>query len=86
MGSPDRGITLDTTQKAKTKPVEQTFEEPKFLKQLIEGQTRVGIKLDDDSTVIGTIEYYDAAFIRLTREGAPNLFLFKNNIKYLYEL
>ncbi|MBL8215099.1 MAG: hypothetical protein JNK87_30550 [Bryobacterales bacterium] len=70
----------------KTKPVEQTLEEPKYLKHLIESQTRVCVRLDDDTDVYGTIEYYDAAFIRVTREGAPNLFLFKDNIKYLYEV
>ena len=26
-----------------------------------------------------------SSFIRLTREGEPNLFLFKHDIKYLYE-
>jgi len=35
--------------------------------------------------VEGIIEFYDANFIRLTRRGAPNLFLFKHDIKYLYE-
>ena len=74
------------TQVKKTKPVEQTFEEPKYLKQLIEQQTAVGVKLIDDSTVEGIIEYYDASFIRITRKGAPNLFLFKHEIKYFYEL
>ncbi len=74
------------TQVKKQKPVEQTFEEPKYLKQLIEAQTPVRVKLNDDSTVEGIIEYYDAAFIRITREGAPNLFLFKHEIKYLHEL
>lgn len=73
------------TQVKKTKPVDQTFEEPKYLKQLIEQQTPVTVKLIDDSTVEGIIEYYDASFIRITRQGAPNLFLFKHEIKYLYE-
>jgi host factor-I protein len=76
---------VDTAPK-KIKPVDQTLEEPKYLKHLIDSQTRVGVRLDDDSEVVGIIEYYDSAFIRITREGAPNLFLFKNNIKYIYEI
>jgi hypothetical protein len=36
--------------------------------------------------VEGLVEFYDANFIRITRTGAPNLFLFKHDIKYLYEL
>jgi sRNA-binding regulator protein Hfq len=42
--------------------------------------------LSDNQEVEGTIEFYDANFIRLTRTGEPNLFLFKHDIKYLYEI
>lgn len=35
--------------------------------------------------VAGRIEYYDQSFIRLTRDGEPNLFIFKHDITYLYE-
>lgn len=71
---------------AKTKAPEQTFEEVKYLKGLIEKQTPVRIKLTDNSEVEGRIEFYDRRFIRLTRTGAPNLFVFKHDIKYLYEI
>ena len=33
----------------------------------------------------GIVEYYDRSFIRLTRQGLPNLFIFKHDIKYLQE-
>jgi host factor-I protein len=65
---------------------EQTLEEVRYLKQLIEDATPVRVKLTDGEEVTGTIEYYDHSFIRLTREGAPNLFIFKHDIKYLLEL
>ena len=39
----------------------------------------------DGEEVSGVIEYYDQGFIRLTREGEPNLFIFKHDIKYLQE-
>ena len=35
--------------------------------------------------VSGVIEYYDQRFIRVTRDGEPNLFIFKHDIKYLSE-
>ena len=35
--------------------------------------------------VAGVIEYYDQSFIRLTRDGEPNLFIFKHEIKYIQE-
>ena len=39
----------------------------------------------DGEEVTGTIEYYDQSFIRLTRHGQPNLFIFKHDINYLVE-
>ena len=57
----------------------------KYLKSLIEGATPVRVKMMDGEEVSGTIEYYDQSFIRLTREGEPNLFIFKHDIKYLAE-
>jgi host factor-I protein len=76
----------NTAQSGKsTRPPEQTFQEPKYLKQLIENGTVVRVKLTDGEEVAGIIEYYDHSFIRLTREGEPNLFIFKHDIKYIME-
>ena len=33
----------------------------------------------------GWIEYYDQKMIRLTREGGPNLFIYKHDILYIAE-
>jgi sRNA-binding regulator protein Hfq len=68
------------------KPVEQTFEEVKYLKHLIEERIPICVKLTGDEEVFGMLEYYDQRFLRLTRAGAPNLFIFKHDIKYLYEV
>ncbi|MGA3097437.1 MAG: RNA chaperone Hfq [Bryobacteraceae bacterium] len=78
---------VDTTQQAgkSGRAPEQTFEETKYLKRLIEAATPVRVKLADGEEVVGTIEYYDQSFIRLTRKGAANLFIFKHDIKYLTE-
>jgi host factor-I protein len=73
------------TGKTGAKAPEQTFEEVKYLKQLIENQTPVRLKLSNDEVIDGTIEYFDQRFIRVTRDGAPNLFVFKHDIKYLSE-
>ena len=37
----------------------------------------------DGQIVRGWIEYYDKNMVRLTREGAPNLFIFKHEIMYI---
>lgn len=64
---------------------EQTFEEVRYIKYLIENEIPVRVRLRDDEEVSGTIEYYDHSFIRITRGKDPNLFIFKHDIKYLYE-
>ena len=70
----------------KTKAPEQTFEEVQYLRHLAETRKPVRIKLSDNQEVQGVVEFYDTNFIRLTRADGPNLFLFKHDIKYLYEL
>lgn len=73
--------------KAKSaRPHEQTLEEIKYLKHLIEKKIPVRVKLSDNEEVEGVVEYYDKRFIRVTRTGEPNLFIFKHDIKYLYEV
>ena len=71
--------------KGKTPPPEETFEEVAYLKWLGEKQKPVSIKLVDGEMVRGWIEYYDRNMVRLTREGAPNLFIFKHEIMYIAE-
>jgi sRNA-binding regulator protein Hfq len=71
--------------KGKARAPEQTFEEVKYLRRLIEEGTPVRVKLIDNEEVSGVIEYYDHSFIRITRAGAPNLFIFKHDIKYFFE-
>jgi RNA chaperone Hfq len=57
----------------------------RYLKRLIEEGTPVRVRLRDGEEVVGTIEYYDHSFIRLTRSDGPNLFIYKHEIKYLME-
>jgi host factor-I protein len=69
----------------KALPPEETFEEAAYLKDLGLQQKPVSIKLVDGEVVQGWIEYYDKNMVRLTREGAPNLFIFKHDIMYIAE-
>jgi len=71
--------------KPKIKPPDQTFEEVKYLRHLIDKQVPVRVRLLSNEEFSGIIEFYDAHFIRLTRADGPNLFMFKHDIKYLYE-
>jgi host factor-I protein len=66
-------------------PPDDTLQESAYLKALGEKQKPVSIKLVDGEIVQGWIEYYDKNMVRLTREGAPNLFIFKHDIMYISE-
>ena len=43
------------------------------------------MKLIDGEEIRGWIEYYDKDIIRITRNVQPNLFIYKNRVKYLFE-
>ena len=79
------GLSQAFKKGGKTPPPEDTFEEATYLKALGEKQKAVSIKLVDGEIVRGWIEYYDKNMIRLTREGAPNLFIFKHEVMYIAE-
>ena len=64
---------------------ETTFREAEYIDRLSKSRTTVIVKLIDGEEVRGWIEYYDKDIIRITRETQPNLFIFKNRVKYLYE-
>jgi len=68
---------------SKTPPPEETNEEAAYLKNLGEKQRSVNIKLADGEIIHGWIEYYDRNMIRVTRDGKPNLFIFKHDIVYI---
>ena len=71
--------------KGKAAPPDETFAEAAYLKELGEKRTPVQVKLATGEIVHGWIEYYDQKMIRLTREGAPNLFIYKHDILYIAE-
>ena len=79
-----RSTTRDSVSRpGRTPPPEDTHQEAAYLKMLGEKQRPVRVKLVDGSVVRGWIEYYDRRMVRLTREGAPNLFIFKHEIAYI---
>lgn len=75
----------DTNSRKSNYPAEDTHQEAAYLKTLGEKQRSVTVKLLDGEVVRGWIEYYDRRMIRLTRDGAPNLFIYKHDIAYIAE-
>jgi host factor-I protein len=72
--------------RSKTPPPGETGQEALYLRSLSERQVVVSVKLRDGETVRGWIEYFDESMLRLTREGKPNLFIYKSQIRSISEV
>lgn len=77
---------LASRRRSKTPPPGQTGQEALYLRSLSERQVIVAVKLRDGEVVRGWIEYFDDAMLRLTREGHPNLFIYKSQIRSISEV
>jgi host factor-I protein len=71
---------------SKTKAPEQTLEETRYLRKLADSRKRIRIRLLSNEELEGSIEFFDESFLRLTRDGEPNLFIYKHDVKYLWEV
>jgi len=71
---------------SKKKAPETTLREVAYWKDLVARQQAVRVRLLDNQEHTGTVDYFDADMVRITRSGQPNLFLFKHDIKYVVEV
>jgi host factor-I protein len=71
--------------RSKTPPPGETGQEALYLRSLSERKVPVAVKLRDGDVVKGWIEYFDDGMLRLTREGKPNLFIYKHQIRSISE-
>lgn len=78
-------VTNKTRRRQKAAPSGETGQEALYLRYLSEKQIPVVVKLSDGESVAGWIEYFDDRMIRLTREGKPNLFIYKQQIRSIAE-
>lgn len=80
--------TKDISRRApvkKSTPPEQTNAEQFYYSKQMQGKTPMVIALTDGEVVEGVVEWYDRTCIKLNRDGAPNLLLYKHCIKYIYK-
>jgi len=66
-------------------PYETHAENYYYLKQMNK-KTPMGVVMNDGEIIEGYIEWYDKNCLKLNRDDAPNLLIYKTNIKYLYKL
>lgn len=63
-----------------------TMAEAAFWSETIEDGRRVRVTLKTRDEVEGQVEYFDSRYIRLSRDDAPSLFLYKGDILYVSEV
>ena len=69
----------------KPKPPDQTNAENFYYLKQMQSKTPMVIVLKDGEELHGYIEWYDRNCLKFNREGAPNLLVYKPNIKYMYK-
>ena len=69
----------------KAVPPDQTNAENFYYMKQMQSKTPMVIVLKDGETLEGIIEWYDKICLKVNREGALNLLIFKPNIKYMYK-
>ncbi len=77
--------SISSRRHAKAPPPGETGQEALYLRSLSERQVPVAVKLRGGEIVRGWIEYFDDGMLRLTREGKPNLFIYKHQIETITE-
>lgn len=77
---------MPSRRRSKAPPPGETGQEALYLRSLSERRVQVSVKLRDGEVVRGWIEYFDDGMLRLTREGKPNLFIYKHQIRTITEV
>ena len=69
----------------KMPPPESTNAENFYYQKQMQSKTPMVVVLRDGEEIHGVIEWYDRNCIKLNRNGAPNLMIYKPSIKYMYK-
>ena len=69
----------------KPAPPEVTHAENFYWIKQMQSRTPMAIVLESGETLRGIVEWYDRDCIKLTRQGSPNLMIFKRTIKYVHK-
>ena len=66
-------------------PPEHTSAEAFYYLKQMNNQTPMVVVLDSGEELRGHIEWYDRGCLKVHRQDAPNLLIFKHTIKYLFK-
>jgi host factor-I protein len=70
----------------KMHPPTDTFAESYYYLKQMNKKTPMAVVFTDGEVVEGYIEWYDRNCIKLNRNNAPNLLIYKSNIRCLYKV
>src|ERR1035437_4462831 len=76
---------LSSRSRSKTPPPGETGQEAISRRSLSERNVLVSVKMRDGEILKGWIEHFDDGMLRLTRDGNPNLFIYKHQIRSITE-
>jgi RNA chaperone Hfq len=82
---PSHGTPQSQGPKKSYPPNDTSAETYYYLKQMSK-KTPMAVVFHDGERIEGYIEWYDRNCIKLNRDNAPNLLIYKNAIKYLLKL
>jgi host factor-I protein len=66
-------------------PPDQTNAENFYYIKQMNTKTPMVVVLKDGEILHGVIEWYDKGSLKINRDGAPNLLVYKSSIKYMYK-
>ena len=69
----------------KVMPPDQTNAENFYYLKQMQSKTPMTVVLKDGEILNGVIEWYDKCCLKLNRDGAPNLLIYKSNVKYMHK-
>ena len=80
-----RIVRKDGPPPKKASPPDQTNAENFYYLKQMQSKTPMAIVMKDGEVLRGIIEWYDKTCLKVNREGAPNLLVYKSNIKYMHK-
>ena len=78
------GVAKKSADKKPVPPDQTNAENFYYIKQM-QTKTPMVIVLKDGEELHGIIEWYDKNCLKVNRDGAPNVLVYKPNIKYMYK-
>jgi len=73
-------------ERRKMHPPTDTFAESYYYLKQMNKKTPMAVVFTDGQVIEGVIEWYDRNCIKLNRDNAPNLLIYKNSIRCLYKV